>query len=109
MAEGERPLNIDVMIVVDVSGSTSAPSGVDVDGDGDIGLDPEYELVVPGTYPPGTKNTDPGDSILAAEIEAGAALIKTLDPTRVRVGIVSFSGMTGDPNQSNAWLVAALR
>ncbi|MGE4605947.1 MAG: hypothetical protein AAEJ52_04325, partial [Myxococcota bacterium] len=31
VAEGERPLDIDVMIVVDVSGSTKAPSGVDVD------------------------------------------------------------------------------
>jgi hypothetical protein len=90
VAEAERPLDIDVMIVVDVSGSTSDPSGIDIDGDGNIGFDPRLELVAPGTYPPGMKNTDPDDSILGAEIKAASALIRNLDNTRVRVGVVSF-------------------
>lgn len=114
VAEAEGPLDIDVMIVVDVSGSTSAPSGIDIDEDGNIGFDPRLELVMPGTYPPGMKNTDPDDSILAAEIKAAAALIQNLDPTRVRVGVVSFSGMADEdgfrvsPDQHDAWLECPL-
>jgi len=114
VAEAERPLDIDVMIVVDVSGSTAHPSGVDVDGDGVIGFDPRLELVAPGTYPPGMKNTDPDDSILAAEIKAAEALIDNLDRSRVRVGVVSFSGMADlngfrvSPDQQDAWLESPL-
>ncbi len=114
VAEAERPLDIDVMIVVDVSGSTSDPSGVDIDGDGMIGFDPRLELVAPGTYPPGMKNTDPDDSILAAEIKAAGALINNLDRQRVRVGVVSFSGMADkngfrvSPDQQDAWLESPL-
>ncbi|MFP8880439.1 MAG: vWA domain-containing protein, partial [Myxococcota bacterium] len=114
VAEGERPLDIDVMIVVDMSGSTKAPSGVDIDDDGNIGFDPRLELVAPGTYPPDMKNTDPDDSILAAEIKAASALLENLDPTRVRVGVVSFSGMADkngfrvSPDQQDAWLESPL-
>jgi hypothetical protein len=114
VAAAERPLDIDVMIVVDVSGSTSDPSGVDIDEDGNIGFDPRLELVAPGTYPPGLKNTDPDDSILAAEIKAASALIQNLDPARVRVGVVSFSGMADkngfrvSPDQQDAWLECPL-
>lgn len=114
VADAERPLDIDVMIVVDMSGSTSDPSGIDVDGDGNIGFDPRLELVAPGTYPAGLKNTDPDDSILAAEIKAASALIENLDPTRVRVGVVSFSGMANNAgfraseDQQDAWLECPL-
>jgi Mg-chelatase subunit ChlD len=114
VAEAERPLDIDVMIVVDISGSTSDPSGIDIDGDRNIGFDPRLELVAPGTYPPGLKNTDPDDSILAAEIKAAGALIQNLDRTRVRVGVVSFSGMANEAggqvseDQEDAWLECPL-
>ena len=37
--------------------------------------DPQLELVPPGTYPPGLRNTDPQDSILAAEISAAEEYI----------------------------------
>src|SRR5215471_2671458 len=33
---GERPTNFDVMLVLDVSGSTEYPSGIDVDHDGKL-------------------------------------------------------------------------
>ena len=39
-----------------------------------------------------TINTDPDDSILAAEIAGARRLLDQLDPERVRVGVVSFSG-----------------
>ena len=85
---GDRPTEFDVILVVDVSGSTEYPSGIDVDGDGEIG-ESRPALVAPL---PDTKNTDPDDSVLAAEIAASLALLEGLNANRVRVGVVSFSG-----------------
>lgn len=115
MADGERPADFDVVLIIDVSGSTKIASGVDVDGDGEVGFDPYLELVPPGTYPPDLRNTDSGDSILAAEISAARALLTTLDPARVRVGVISFSGemnpLTGNRvrfDQQDAWVEVPL-
>jgi hypothetical protein len=115
VAEGTRPRDFDVMLIIDVSGSTKAASGTDVDGDGVVGIDPQLELVPPGTYPPDLRNTDPQDSILAAEIKAAEALVASLDPARVRVGVISFSGemnpLTGKRvryDQQDAWVEVPL-
>jgi len=115
IAKGEQPSDFDVMIVMDVSKSTTAASGVDVDGDGEVGVDPELELLPPGAYPAGTRNTDPGDSILHAEAMAARALVKGLDPRRVRVGLITFAGevdpTTGErrsPTQQDAWVEVPL-
>ena len=112
IAEGDRPAAFDVMVVLDVSGSTKVASGVDVDGDGEVGIDPSFELLAPGAYPEGTASTDPGDTILAAEVAAADALIASLDPGgRIRVGIITFSGeMNPDTgqrkryDQQDAWV-----
>jgi hypothetical protein len=114
-ASGERPSEFDVMLVMDVSGSTAEASMTDVDGDGEIGVDPKLELLPPGLYPEGTKSTDPDDSILQAEAQAARALVKGLDAGRVRVGLITFSGET-DPttgqrrrlDQQDAWLEVPL-
>jgi len=116
VAEGERPAEFDVMIVLDISGSTKAASGVDVDRDGEVGINPNFELLPPGTYPEGTLSSDPGDTILAAEVAAADALIASLGTGgRVRIGIVSFSGeMNPDTgrrkrfNQQDAWVEVPL-
>jgi hypothetical protein len=116
IALGERPIDFDVMVVLDVSGSTRNASGVDVDRDGEIGINPQLELIPPGTYPAGTLSTDPDDSILAAEVRAADALVTTLaSGGRTRVGVISFSGEM-NPNtgararfdQQDAWLEVAL-
>ena len=110
-AKGEQPSDFDVMLVMDISASTKAPSGADVDGDGEVGFNPQDELLPPGTYPDDVKNTDPGDSIFEAEAAAARALVRGLDPRRVRVGLITFSGevdaATGlkrSPTQADAWL-----
>jgi hypothetical protein len=115
ISEGERPADFDVIVAIDVSDSTKVASGIDVDGDGELGFDPEFELVEPGTYPAGMRSTDPGDTILAAEIAGADALIATLDPQRVQVGIVTFSGemnsQTGQRlryDQQDAWVEVPL-
>jgi len=116
IAEGDAPADFDVMIVLDISGSTKSASGVDVDRDGEIGMDPQFELLPPGSYPEGTRSTDPGDTVLAAEVGAADALISNLqEGGRIRVGIISFSGeMNPDTgfrkqyNQQDAWVEVPL-
>jgi hypothetical protein len=116
IAEGERPAEFDVMIVLDISGSTKVASGVDVDGDGEVGINPQFELLPAGAYPEGTVSTDPGDTILAAEVKAADALIANLEGGgRIRVGIISFSGeMNPDTgkrkryDQQDAWVEVPL-
>ncbi len=107
---GDRPVNFDVIFVLDVSGSTKYPSGIDVDGDGTVGE--TRASFVPGVD---IKNTDPEDSILAAEVNAARSMIQGLNPERVHVGLITFSGEV-DPrtyeqksvDQANAWLEQAL-
>ncbi|MCA9512688.1 MAG: VWA domain-containing protein [Myxococcales bacterium] len=105
----------DVLVAIDVSYSTREPSGIDVDGDGEVGFDPERELVEPGRYPEGTVCTDPDDTILAAEVSAAGVLLGELDAARTRVGLVAFSGETDPetglrvaPDQRDAWVVVPL-
>jgi Mg-chelatase subunit ChlD len=85
---GERPTAFDVMLVLDVSGSTEYPSGIDVDDDGKIGQ--TQRSITPGVGD--LANDHPDDSILAAEVAASKALLDQLDPQRVHIGVASFSG-----------------
>jgi hypothetical protein len=111
LAESAGPERFDVMLVIDVSDSTKAASGADIDGDGVVGVDPHNELLPPGAFDPQIRSTDPGDTILQAQIAAARALLAGLDPRRVRVGLVSFGGevspQTGERkqvDQQDAWL-----
>ncbi len=83
-----RSADFDVVLVLDVSGSTEYCSGADVDGDGVVGR--RERALLPGV--PDVRCSDPGDSILAAEVAAARALLADLDPTRVRAGVVRFAG-----------------
>jgi Mg-chelatase subunit ChlD len=115
VAASDGPAAYDVMLVLDISGSTAQPSGVDVDGDSEVGVNPSRGLDTT-LYPDGSQNTDPGDSILAAEVAAADALVATLSRSeRVRVGVLSFSGemnpQTGYRkryDQQDAWLEVPL-
>lgn len=91
-ANADRPLEFEVMLAIDVSASTNTASGVDVDGDGTVGFNPQNELLPPGAYPTDVKSTDPQDTILHAQILAAHRLLDGLDATRVRVGVITFSG-----------------
>jgi len=90
-ANSAGPQQFDVMLVIDVSGSTNAASGSDVDGDGEVGVNPRNELLPPGAYS-NVLSTDLQDTVLHAQISAAHALLDGLDPRRVRVGVLSFSG-----------------
>jgi Mg-chelatase subunit ChlD len=97
------PSELDVVIVVDTSVSTAAASGADIDGDGLLGR-PDFGQI---GFTMGDRSTDPGDSILSAEVAAARRLAQSLDPRRTRLGLVSFSGgpadlVRGEPVLPNA-------
>ena len=78
----------DVAIVLDTSRSTIDPSGADVDGDGVVGTTaPDRGAAIFHAA-----NSDPDDSILAAEVAAARELLGQLDPGITRVSLVAFSG-----------------
>ena len=84
--------HFDVVFVIDTSGSTVEPTGQDVNGNGIVGKAP---LGAVGSVF-GLGSSDPGDSILSAEILAARELLQGLDRRTTRVGLVSFAGMPSD-------------
>ena len=82
-ARGDRP-RFDVVLVLDTSFSTGQASNADVNGNGVIGSGGVRGLFGMGS--------DPGDSILAAEVAAARRLLVRFDPRNVRVGVVTFAG-----------------
>jgi len=95
LAHGAGARLYDVMLVIDVSHSTRAASGSDVDGDGMVGVNPNVGTALklpPGAVPRDVLSTDPQDTVLHAQAQAARALLADLDPRRVRVGIITFSG-----------------
>ncbi|MBW2290531.1 MAG: VWA domain-containing protein [Deltaproteobacteria bacterium] len=64
------------------------PSGSDINGNGVIGernTDAKRSIFAPA-------NTDPGDSILAAEVAAAREIVRGLDPRSTRVSLIAFAG-----------------
>lgn len=97
----------DIVFVIDQSDSTSAPSGADIDGDGEIGRRRgESYLSILGDMLP-LPVTDNGDSVLNAELAAVETMLGQLDPRTTRVGIIAFSGDT-DPLTSDATVFTPL-
>ncbi len=97
----------DIVFVIDISDSTSAPSGADIDGDGVVGERRGAGIPIFSVFGRmlALASTDRGDNILAAEIAAVETMMSQLDPRTTRVGIVTFSG---DPDpftpDAETWL-----
>lgn len=97
LADAADPQAFDVMLVIDVSYSTRAASGGDIDGDGVVGVDPIAEGLI-GMFPEDVRSTDLDDTILRAQARAALALLDDLDARRVRVGVITFSGEVDPAN-----------
>jgi hypothetical protein len=85
---GPRPIEIvaaDVAIVIDRSASTREPTGIDVDGDGNVG---RFS---------GSEYTDRDDSLLAAQLAAVQALVEVTRLGGMRFAILSYSGQDDFP------------
>jgi hypothetical protein len=78
----------DVVLVIDTSRSTVEPTGADINGNGIVGR--AYLGRIGSIF--SAASTDPGDSILSAEVAAARQLLHGLDPRSTRVGVVSFAG-----------------
>lgn len=78
----------DVVIVIDTSRSTGDPAGTDINDNGIVGAQRLGRLG--SLFASGS--TDPGDTILAAEVAAARKLLEGFDARNTRVGIVSFAG-----------------
>ena len=78
----------DVAIVIDTSASTGGPSEADINGNGVTGV--VYGGALGSMF--GAALSDPGDSILAAEVAAARQLLRGLDPRSTRVAVIVFSG-----------------
>lgn len=95
--QGDRTPNVDIMFVLDVSGSTVNYAGVNLD---DSNLPPSNS---PGSGWPrigifgggfgigGPPARDLRNSILAAEVAASRRLLSQLNPETTRAGLVTFS------------------
>lgn len=82
----------ELIVAIDVSRSTGLPSGVDVNANGRIGRTLRSNRDPLRGPNPRRRCSDPGDTVLAAEIAGARYLIEHLDPKRTRVGVVIFSG-----------------
>ncbi len=90
-AENAPSRLFDVVIVIDISGSTADPTGVDIDGDGVTGSASFADLQT-ASGRGGFLRRELEDSIFLAELLAVRRLISALDPETTRVGIVTFAG-----------------
>ena len=96
----------EVYIAIDRSRSTRRPSGVDIDGDGLVGSRSRLGRV-PLLGRVFDASTDPGDSVLAAEVRAAKTLLGQLDAQSTKVAIIAFSG-DRDPRTRDAEILAPL-
>jgi hypothetical protein len=81
----------DVAVVIDTSGSTMGPSGADINGNGAVGVGVPVAI---GAGLGELRSSDPGDSILAAEVAAARRLLALVDRRITRVALVTFSGLS---------------
>lgn len=89
---GRDALQHDVVLAVDVSGSTARASGADVDGDGHLGRRlPSADDPLRRPHPR-RLCSDPDDTVLRAEIEALRRLLDRFASPGTRVGLLAFAG-----------------
>ncbi len=87
----------DLVIAIDVSESTLADAGIDLDGDGPLGRTDPAMLDWLSGQEAGERlvrrftTQDFEDTVLAAELMAAGALVDRLDPDRFRVALVAFA------------------
>lgn len=93
--QGDRTPNVDIMFVLDVSGSTANYAGVNL-GDSNLPSSgspgwgrPQVGIFGGGFGGPPVR--DLRNSILAAEVAASRRLLSQLNPETTRVGVVAFS------------------
>jgi len=93
-SQAARSANVDIFLVIDISGSTAQYAGVDM---GDLAQLPDYagfgrpQISIGGFSlgQPPVRNLR--NSVLAAEVAAARRLLMQLNPQSTRVGVLTFS------------------
>jgi Mg-chelatase subunit ChlD len=90
-----RSENVDIFLVIDVSGSTALYAGANL-GDGDQPPEPSSGVGAPQIFIGGMSVgkaplRNPRNSILAAEIAAARRLLGQLNPQTTRIGVLTFA------------------
>jgi hypothetical protein len=81
-----------VAIVIDASISTAAASGYDLNANGELGKQPRNKI-----FP---TSTDPGDSLLAAQVAAAKQLVTHFASKDSEFSVVAYSGVNpSDPSR----------
>ena len=92
--ETGRSANVDILLVIDVSGSTAMYAGADL---GDADQPPESsgfsapQIIIGGMSVGKPPLRNPRNSILAAEVAAARRLLLQLNAETTRVGVLTFS------------------
>jgi Mg-chelatase subunit ChlD len=92
--ETGRSSNVDIFLVIDVSGSTAMYAGADL---GDADQPPESsgfsapQIIIGGMSVGKPPLRNPRNSILAAEVAAARRLLRQLNAETTRVGVLTFS------------------
>lgn len=94
-SQSDRIPNVDIMFVLDVSGSTANYAGVDFGDSQDLPSSsrwgrPQISIFGGGFGMGGPPMLNLRNSILAAEVAGARRLLSELNPTTTRVGIVTF-------------------
>ncbi len=97
-SQTDRISNVDIMFVLDVSGSTANYAGVDFGDSKDVlsprsggWARPQISIFGGGFGIGGPSLPNLRNSILAAEVAASRRLLSELNPATTRVGVVTFS------------------
>src|SRR5262245_37224268 len=95
VSSGVRP-PCDLLIALDVSESAFLPSGVDVDGDGVVGVLSSRGLLRPdgSRRPTRSWTTDPGDTVFELSRVLARRVLESLSREDTRVGLMTFSEET---------------
>ena len=92
--EAGRSANVDIFLVIDVSGSTAMYAGANLpDADQPPGSSafPMPQITIGGMGLGSPPPRNPRNSILAAEVAAARRLLLQLNPQTTRVGVLTFS------------------
>ncbi len=108
-------LRADIVVAIDTSRSAAAASMIDVDGDGLIGVNTEFEQTPVPLRPTTESSSDADDTILAAELASVAQMLDAVRDHDIRVALVAFAGnmdpvlrVQSGPPAGNAWIVRPL-
>ena len=85
-------LHADVVLAIDLSNSALEASGIDLDGDGRLGSTRAFvDAKRHQDRPWRSWTSDPDDAMVLAELETARNLIRSLDSSQTRVGVLTYT------------------